>query len=116
MESWTALAKQYFEYGYWKAAVMRMHPDSARLRQLAPPVAVAGVMLGSALSPRHRWFALAPAAYGGVLAIGAARAARPLFILVTPLIHVCWSAGLIVGLTGGRAIDGVRSPADAPGG
>ena len=25
--SWTALAKQYFEYGQWKAVVMRMHPD-----------------------------------------------------------------------------------------
>jgi hypothetical protein len=35
-----ALARQYYEYGYWKAVVMRMHPESARLRQLVPPVAV----------------------------------------------------------------------------
>jgi succinoglycan biosynthesis protein ExoA len=38
--SWRALARQYFEYGYWKTDVIRMHPESARLRQVVPPVAV----------------------------------------------------------------------------
>jgi glycosyltransferase involved in cell wall biosynthesis len=101
--SWTALAKQYYEYGYWKAAVMRLHPDSARLRQVVPPVAVGGIVLGAALSPRFRWFALAPAAYGCVIAAAAARSGRRLFAVVTPLIHVSWSTGLLVGL--------VRAPA-----
>ena len=97
--SWTALAKQYYEYGYWKAAVMRLHPDSARLRQVIPPVAVGGIVLGAALSPRVRWFALAPAAYGCVIAAAAARAGRGLFAVAAPLIHISWSTGLLVGLT-----------------
>ncbi len=114
--SGTALAKQYFEYGYWKAVVMRMHPDSARLRQVIPPIAVGGVVLGSALSLRIRWFALAPTVYGCIVAAAAARAGRGLFAVVTPLIHTSWSAGLLLGLVRGHTSDGVRSTVVDPGG
>ncbi len=96
--SWRTLARQYYEYGYWKAAVMRLHPKSARLRQLVPPLAIGGVVGAAVLSPRHRSLTVLPAAYGAVVVATAVRASRPLVAVVAPLIHVCWSAGLVAGL------------------
>ena len=43
--SYRALAKQYFNYGFWKVAMLRLYPDSLRLRQMAPPVITAGLIL-----------------------------------------------------------------------
>jgi succinoglycan biosynthesis protein ExoA len=96
--SWRALARQYWEYGYWKAAVMRLHPGSARLRQLVPPLAIGGVLGATVLSARHRSLAVVPAAYATVVVGTAARTSRPLVAVVAPLIHACWSAGLVAGL------------------
>lgn len=39
-----ALAKQYFEYGRWRRAVMRNHTGTTNLRYLAPPTAVLGIL------------------------------------------------------------------------
>lgn len=39
-ESFTKLAKQYFEYGRWRRAVSRAHPGTVNFRYLAPPVAL----------------------------------------------------------------------------
>jgi glycosyltransferase involved in cell wall biosynthesis len=38
--SLTALAKQYWRYGYWKMRMLRKDPRSLRLRQLIPPLFV----------------------------------------------------------------------------
>ena len=111
--SWRALAKQYFEYGYWKAAVVRMHPESAKPRQLVPPVAVAAVAgaAGLGLLWRRRLLAV-PAAYAAVLLGASRRARRPVLqAAVIGVIHVTWSVGVIVGAvrsTGRRARSGVR--------
>lgn len=47
------LAKQYFEYGTWRREVMRTHPETisrkSALRYFAPPAAVIGTLLGTAL-------------------------------------------------------------------
>jgi succinoglycan biosynthesis protein ExoA len=97
--SWRALAKQYFEYGRWKAVVMRMHPESTRLRQLAPPVAVAGLAIATlyGLVERRRVLAV-PAAYVIVVALASRRAPhRVLHSMVVGVIHVAWSGGLIAG-------------------
>ncbi len=97
--AWRALAKQYFEYGYWKAAVMRMHPESARLRQLVPPVAVAGIVISTlyGLAANRRALAV-PVAYATVLAAASRRAPhRMLHSTVIGVIHSAWGAGLIVG-------------------
>jgi succinoglycan biosynthesis protein ExoA len=100
--SWQALARQYFEYGRWKAVVVRMHPESAKLRQLVPPVAVAAVAgaTGLGLLCRRRLLAL-PAAYAAVLLGASRRASHPLLqAAVIGVIHVTWSVGLIVGAVG----------------
>lgn len=98
-----ALVKQYFEYGQWKAVVMRMHPGSARLRQLAPPVAAIAALISVALSRRSARFLAVPATAIGVLLSEAIRTSRhtranPLKLAGTiAAIPLSWSAGLIVG-------------------
>ena len=43
--TWSGLARQYREYGFWKIQVMRMHPRQARPRHLAPAALVGGLAL-----------------------------------------------------------------------
>ena len=102
--SWKALAKQYFEYGQWKAVVMRMHPESARLRQLVPPVAVGGILVATVAGLRSRILLCIPAAYGTAVlssrsSIGADRL-RAAGVQVC--IHFTWTTGIVTGL--------IRSP------
>lgn len=98
--SWRALARQYFEYGQWKRVVMQLHPGSARLRQVVPPVGVVGVLAGVLVAPRWRWGLLAPAAYGTALAASALAAPRPASRLrvaaALACIHGAWTAGLVL--------------------
>jgi succinoglycan biosynthesis protein ExoA len=95
--SWRSLARQYYEYGYWKTVVIRMHPESARLRQVVPPIAVLAVASGAALARWHRWFGLIPATYAVATVTTTARTARPLVAMTAPLIHASWSLGFLVG-------------------
>lgn len=99
--SWRALARQYYEYGYWKTVVLRKHPDSARLRQIVAPV---GVVIGSVTALgalRRPRLAVLPVLGAAVIAIEAARAARAgsadpkrtAAVLVT--IPMGWTCGLL---------------------
>ncbi len=116
--SWRSLARQYFEYGQWKAVVMRLHPESARLRQLAPPVAVAGIVLSTLYGlVRNRRALAVPAAYAIVVAAASRRAPHPVLqSAVTGVIHAAWGSGLIVGALrrpgprDGASSTGLRSP------
>ena len=68
-----ALAKQGFTYGRWKALMLGQHPGSLRLRQLAPPMLLLGLVIspvaGSATN--CMWIGVAlPALYATVLVIG----------------------------------------------
>ncbi|MEO1056156.1 MAG: glycosyltransferase family 2 protein [Actinomycetota bacterium] len=103
--TWRALARQYYEYGYWKSVVLRMHPRSARLRQLVPPLAIGGLVLVSAAGLIRRRLLVLPAAYlvGTAAVLRSGRAA-----IVVPTIHITWAAGVFAGL--------LRSPADDPSG
>ncbi len=47
-ESFTALWKQYFNYGFWKVRVFQKHPAQMRLRQFVPSLFVS-ILIGSAL-------------------------------------------------------------------
>lgn len=101
--TWGALARQYFEYGQWKAEVFRLHPDSARARQLAPPLVIAGALLSLSLSRRSPWFLILPA-IAIATAIGETsrtsrrtRAGWTALITTFAVIPLSWSAGLVVG-------------------
>lgn len=44
-----ALARQYHDYGHWRRELANRHPKTVSLRYLAAPIAVAGVLVGTAL-------------------------------------------------------------------
>jgi glycosyltransferase involved in cell wall biosynthesis len=65
------LARQYWRYGTWKAAMLKRFPDTLRWRQLVPPLFIAGLLLSAVLSlfwdPARYVFGLGAALYSGVL-------------------------------------------------
>lgn len=105
------LARQYFQYGYWKLRVMRKHGRPAAPRHLVPSLfllALAGLGLASP------WLKLARVALGALLgsyllvvAVAAAWLARsrgaPLgrTLLAIPAIHFSYGGGLLRALLEG---------------
>jgi succinoglycan biosynthesis protein ExoA len=54
----TALARQYWRYGYWKARMLRRYPGSIRWRQALPPafiLSLIGLLLLAVWLPIARW-------------------------------------------------------------
>jgi glycosyltransferase involved in cell wall biosynthesis len=98
-ESLGGLARQYWNYGWWKAAVLLDRPASLRARQLAPALLLAA--LGTAAWPGNKGQAgrTALAAYGMLLAGAAVRERggwRLAAVLAT--MHVSWGSGVLAGL------------------
>ena len=104
--SWRALARQYYEYGWWKAEVVRRTPDSIRLRQLTPPVVVAAVVVCLLLAPSRRWPAVVPAGYVAGLGMATTGHRAPVRMAgVLAVIHATWSWGLLAGYVSARRRD-----------
>lgn len=107
------LALQFFHTGQWRREVIRRYPHTASARYLAPPTAVAGLVTGITggilgLATRNRWLIalwLAPLTYLAFLATATASlrdldpAARLRLPLVLTIMHVCWGAGFLRGLS-----------------
>ena len=100
--SWKPLAKQYFEYGQWKAEVLRLHPDSLKLRQFIPPVAVAAVVVSLVLGTRRSRHFVPAVSYGLLVLLAADRSAerrhsvlRTAAVLGT--VQFSWTLGLAHG-------------------
>jgi succinoglycan biosynthesis protein ExoA len=103
--SFRALAKQYYEYGFWKAEVLQIHPDSLKARQAVPslvPTALVGSLL---LSRRHRGFRPLPLVYFAIVLATSRSASRrrnahpvcvPGAIVV---MHHAWGLGALHGFT-----------------
>ena len=97
--SWTLLAKQYFEYGHWKTAVMRRHPQATRFRQLVPPVVLTCAVGGGALGIRRPALLMAPLGYVSAVLLAARGSSRPLLTaLCISTMHAFWVMGLTVGI------------------
>lgn len=107
-----ALLQQMYDTGRWRREVVRRHPDTASPRYLAPPVAVLGIGMGSALgvlglvrrSSLLRAGFAAPLGYvalivGGAIAApaGVSPAARLRLPLVLAATHLAWGTGFLVG-------------------
>ena len=102
--SWKALARQYYEYGWWKAVVLRKHPHSLRLRQLIPPVGIIGVLLGVLIGARWRPALLVPLTYGTVVGISVRSTRSPMrTALLLATIHSSWTAGIVHSMVSGRS-------------
>ena len=105
-ESVRALAKQQFQYGFWRFRSLSMHPGSFRPRWLAPPAMVAALLVGASLSwwpPGALLLLAATAAYVVFLAFAAVALGRkrPLAValripLALATLHLSWGAGFIV--------------------
>jgi succinoglycan biosynthesis protein ExoA len=105
--SFSALAKQYFRYGFWKAQMLRRYPRTLRWRQALPPLFVSSLIYGVLLtlvSSGFRWLlALELLVYFGILALFGLRAAfqRKEFSLTFGLplaiavMHISWGSGFL---------------------
>ena len=98
--TWRALAKQYYEYGWWKAEVLRRDPSSVRLRQLIPPVVVGAAVAGAVVGCRRPRALLLPAGYLCGLAATNRTGRRWTTTAVLTTMHSAWVAGLISRTTG----------------
>lgn len=101
--TWRRLARQYYEYGWWKSVVLRKHPRSLKPRQMIPPVGVVGVVAGAVVGLRWRPALVVPAAYAVALGAASRRAQHPIPTAgVLAMIHAGWTAGLITGWVAAR--------------
>jgi succinoglycan biosynthesis protein ExoA len=104
-ESLSGIARQYFRYGRWKAAVIVEHPRSLRPRQLAPLGLVTALIGAAAPTPAALPARIALGVYAGVVVTTGARAQerwRTAAVLTT--LHLAWGTGLLCGL-GKAAVD-----------
>ncbi len=109
-ESFPALWRQYYSYGFWKVRTLRKHPRSLQPRQLAAPVMVFGIVvlgvLGFFLRPAWVLLALGAILYLGtgiafalLKAIGArAPGLLPGVVLTFLTIHLAWGLGFWRGI------------------
>lgn len=103
-----ALWRQYFEYGFWRAATLRKHHRFASWRHSVPPLFVAAAAGGTVLPlrPIRRLWALMLGAYGGVLAAGAVREKVPApdsarMAVAMAVLHVAYGSGFWAGMLKG---------------
>jgi succinoglycan biosynthesis protein ExoA len=107
--SFSSLARQYFQYGFWKVRVMQKHPRQMRPRQFVPPALVAMLTVLGVLSsglPAARWaLGLLVVAYLAAIVAAAAVTARgenrrhfvPLCFAFATL-HLGYGTGFLYGL------------------
>lgn len=102
-ESLTEVARQYWRYGNWKAAMLADHPESLRPRQLAP-LALLAITVGA---PFLRAARRALAVYGAGVCVAAARSTGGWRLAPTlATMHIAWATGVVRGLLSDRS----RSP------
>ena len=100
-----ALARQYWDYGRWKAVMLRQHPKSLRPRQLAAPLLVLGLVgsLVGALAGCGVLWATLPLIYAMSLTVGALVAgirerdwAAVMLPVVWATMHLSWGLGVFI--------------------
>jgi len=109
-ENLTALARQYWRYGFWKVQMLRRYPHTIRWRQALPPLFVITLILLAVISPffQAALYTLAGiiSAYFAILIlVGVCLAIQlktPAFSLGVPLaiacMHFSWGMGFLWGL------------------
>ena len=96
-----ALAKQYFEYGRWRHAVVRTHKGTANYRYIAPPLATLIIALsllaGMFIHPYYLLPALsyATAVLAGAFVIGKTFSEKLTLPAVLATMHISWGAGYL---------------------
>jgi succinoglycan biosynthesis protein ExoA len=94
------LAKQYFQYGRWRRAVLRQHRDTVNYRYLAPPFTVLVSFLSILLSNVNPIFItpffiyLALIIFGGLI-IGKKLIEKILMPFILFIMHFSWGIGFL---------------------
>ncbi len=92
------LASQYFQYGQWKRAVLRLHPSSLKLRQAAPVAITLGVAVGLVASLWTPWALVLPGGYLVAVAVAAllegVRVAPRVAVALIAM-HLSWGIGFL---------------------
>lgn len=122
--SFSALASQYLHYGRWRRVVMRQHPDSVRLRYLAPPALVVALLTSLVLLALRRPEGLVlPLGYAALLLAGTAFIGHGLAVrsrLLLPLVmatmHLAWGFGFLTSPRGLGRMRNRQPPAEPPSG
>lgn len=103
----TALARQYFRYGYWKGKMLQRYPETLRWRQILPPVFLLSLILlglGAVFFPLLRWlFVLEAGVYTLILLVIGLQLAlnkgEMYLIIGFPLsvatMHLTWGSALL---------------------
>lgn len=99
------LARQYFDSGRWRRALMRRHPGTAGARYLAAPITLVAIVGGMVVGGRVSRLGYAlPAGYAAVVVAGSWAAgsqlhwsARLRLPVVIATMHLCWAAGFLAG-------------------
>jgi glycosyltransferase involved in cell wall biosynthesis len=102
----TALARQYWRHGRYRAKTNRRHPGSLRRTHLLPPGVLVAAAAAAVAPPLPRKAARAAlCAYGAAVvatACGAARHGRVRdgagLLVVLPVMHASWGAGFLAGV------------------
>jgi len=106
-----SLARQYFQYGFWKVRVMQKHPRQMQPRQFMPPAFVvallASLFVSIFVAPARLLLAFGIVAYAIVAAVAGVFATIsrkkgwrlvPILPLAFFVIHVSYGCGFLVGL------------------
>jgi glycosyltransferase involved in cell wall biosynthesis len=114
------LFRQYFEYGFWRLAVLRKHHRPAAVRQMVPPVFMLIMITAPLLSVLQPalWptAAVLPGIYGAVMLGGAMHIACRygwrvglLFSVAGMIMHVAYGSGFVWGV-----MKGINPPKQGP--
>jgi succinoglycan biosynthesis protein ExoA len=109
------LFQQYFQYGFWKVAVIRKHGTPASWRHLVPSVFVLSGLLGFGLAFVHPWGQMLFGAwllfYAAFLVVGSVMVAAkkgwrllPLLPLTFMCFHFGYGLGFVKGLVSGKRL------------
>ena len=93
------LAKQYFNYGYWKWKMLQRYPETLRWRQFLPPVFLLSLVFWFLLGVFYHlsfWvLSLELILYFAVLFLAAIKIKKMGFPFAVVVMHISWGSGLL---------------------
>ena len=97
--TFSKLAKQYFNYGYWKWQMLRRYPDTLRWRQALPPVFVLSILglltTGIFFPPFFFLLTLELILYFSILLLAALKKRNFGLPIAIVTMHISWGSGFL---------------------
>jgi succinoglycan biosynthesis protein ExoA len=107
-QRWRTLARQFFQYGFWKVRVLQKHPRQMSWRQFVPPTFVLALLTSAVASPWSRLasgiFVVTLGTYAAAVTLASALVARTQgwrnlmrVLIAFAIMHFSWGAGFLIG-------------------